>query len=169
MNALQKKYPKEIKAVLDKYPAEEKRAAVMSLIYLAQREAGFVKKQDLFDIAEVIGSSATEVASIVGFYTLFHDKPGGKYRIQVCNDLCCALRGADEFIEQLCENIGIQLGETSEDGLVSIEAVMCLAGCDKAPMFQVQSEEGIRYYENQTVESAVALIQGWRKQEGGKK
>ena len=169
MNSLQEKYPKEIKDILEKYPTEEKRAAVMPLIYLAQREAGFVKKQDLFDIAEVIGSTATEIASIVGFYTLFHDKPGGKYRIQVCDDVSCAMRGADDFIEKLCEIIGIRLGETTEDGLVSVEAVKCLAGCDKGPVFQVQSEDGIIYYENQTLESAMQLIEEWRKKEGGEK
>ncbi len=169
MNALQQKYSKEIKAVLAKYPEDEKRAAVMPLIYMAQSEAGYITKQDLEDIAEVIGSSATEVASIVGFYTLYHDKPGGKVRIQVCNDLPCALRGADEFLEQLCENIGIQVGETSADGFVSIEAVKCLAACDHAPMFQVQSSEGISYYEDQTVESALGVIEDYRKKEGGAK
>lgn len=167
MNALQQKYSKEIKQVLAKYPEDEKRAAVMPLIYMAQSEAGFITKQDLEDIAEVIGGTATEVASIVGFYTLYHDKPGGVIRVQVCNDLPCALRGADEFLAQLCENIGIQVGETSADGMVSIEAVKCLAACDHAPMFQVQSSEGISYYENQSVESAMNVIEDYRKKEGG--
>ena len=167
MNALQQKYSKEIKEVLAKYPEDEKRAAVMPLIYMAQSESGYITKQDLEDIAEVIGSSATEVASIVGFYTLYHDKPGGKIRIQVCNDLPCALRGADEFLANLCENIGIQVGETSADGMVSIEAVKCLAACDHAPMFQVQSSEGISYYEDQTVESALDVIEDYRKKQGG--
>lgn len=167
MNALQQRYSKEIKEVLAKYPEDEKRAAVMPLIYMAQSEAGYITKQDLENIAEVIGSSATEVASIVGFYTLYHDKPGGKIRIQVCNDLPCALRGADEFLAQLCENVGIQVGETSADGLVSIEAVKCLAACDHAPMFQVQSSEGNTYYENQTVESALEVIEEYRVEKRG--
>ena len=111
------------------------------------------------EIAEIIGVSVTDVASIVGFYTLYHDQPGGKYRIQVCNDLPCALRGADEFLEKLCDNLGIKVGETTPDGLVTVEAVMCLAGCDKAPLFQVQSGDGLEYHENQTVESAVEYVQ----------
>ncbi len=165
MNALQEKYAKEIEAILAKYPADRKRSAVMPLLYMAQRGDGYVTKQDMTEIAELLGITPTEVASIIGFYTLYHDKPGGKYRIQVCNDLPCALRGADEFLEKLCENIGIQVGETSEDGLVTIEAVMCLAACDKAPMFQVQTGEGIEYHENQTVESTMALIDTWKQQE----
>jgi len=165
VNAIQEKYAKEIEAILSKYPADRKRSAVMPLLYIAQRKDGYVTKQDMTEIAEILEITPTEVASIIGFYTLYYEKPGGKYRVQVCNDLPCALRGADEFLQKLCENVGIQVGETTEDGLVTIEAVMCLAGCDKAPMFQVQTGDGIEYHENQTVESTLELIEGWKKQE----
>jgi NADH-quinone oxidoreductase subunit E len=164
VNALLENYPQEVESILSKYPTEEKRAAVMPLLYLAQREPGYVTKQSLADIAEILDLSTTDVVSIVGFYTLYHEKPGGQYRIQVCNDLPCALRGADEFLEKLCENLGIQVGETTSDGLVTVEAVMCLAGCDKAPMFQVQTGEGLKYHENQTLESTMQLVEGWRTQ-----
>lgn len=165
MNAFQQKYATEIEAILSKYPADRKRSAVMPLLYIAQREGGYVTKKEMSEIAEILDITPTEVASIIGFYTLYHEKPGGKYRIQVCNDLPCALRGADEFLEKLCENVGIQVGETTEDGLVTIEGVMCLAACDKAPMFQVQTGEGIAYHEDQTLESTMALIESWKQQE----
>jgi NADH-quinone oxidoreductase subunit D len=97
----------------------------------------------------------TDVGSLVGFYTLYHAEPGGTYSIQVCNDLPCALRGADEFLDKLCENLNIRVGETTADGLVTIEAVTCLAGCDRAPLFQVQTSEGLSYHENQSVESTL--------------
>jgi NADH-quinone oxidoreductase subunit E len=168
VNILLEKYPEEIRAILAKYPEDRKRSAVMPLLYLAQRESGYVTKQSLQDIADVLGISATEVGSIVGFYSLYYDEPAGKYRIQVCTDLPCALRGAEEFLEKLCENLGIRVGETTPDGLVTVEHVMCLAGCDKAPMFQVQSEDGLTYYENQTINSAMDLVERWRKQQGGK-
>jgi NADH-quinone oxidoreductase subunit E len=164
VNALLEKYPQEVDKILSKYPVEHKRAAVMPLLYLSQRETGFITKQALSDIGEILDLSSTDVASIVGFYSLYHENPGGKYRIQVCNDLPCALRGADEFLEKLCENLGIKVGETTEDGLVTVEAVMCLAGCDKAPMFQVQTGEGLTYHENQTVDSTLNLVEEWRKQ-----
>ena len=156
------KYPQEIQKILGKYPADQKRAAVMPLLYLAQRELGYVTKQALSDIAAILEITSTEVASIVGFYTLYHGEAEGKYRIQVCNDLPCALRGADEFLEKLCENLGIQVGETTADGLVTLEAVTCLAGCDRAPMFQVQTGDGLTYHENQTVESTLALVEKWK-------
>jgi len=168
MNAFEEKFGNEIESVVKKYPDERRRSAVMHLLYLAQREDGYVTKQNMLDIAEVLRITPTEVASIVGFYTLYHDKPGGTYRIQVCNDLPCSLRGADELLEKLCENLGIKVGETTDDGLVTVEGVMCLAGCDGAPMFQVQSYDGITYHENQTVESAMKLVEKWDEEGGGR-
>lgn len=158
------KYAAEIEAILAKYPPDQKRSAVMPLLYLAQRDDGYVTKDEMIEIGKILGITPTEVASIVGFYTLYYDHPGGKVRIQVCNDLPCALRGADEFLDQLCENLGIKVGETTPDGSVTVEGVMCLAGCDKAPMFQVQSSKGLEYYENQTVESALEVIEALREE-----
>lgn len=165
-NTLLEKYPQEVEKILAKYPADQKRAAVMPLLYLAQREHMYVTKQALEDIAEIIGVSSTDVASIVGFYSLYYDEPAGKYRIQVCTDMPCAAQGAEEFLENLCDNLGIRVGETTPDGLVTVEAVMCLAGCDRAPMFQLQSGEGISYHEHQTVESARQLVDHLRRQQG---
>ena len=163
MNTLAEKYPDEIQAILAKYPPDQKRSAVMPLIYLAQREETYITKQAMQDVADICGITATEVASIVGFYSLYYDEKGGKYRVQVCTDLPCALRGAEEFLSKLCENLGIKVGETTADGKITVEAVMCLAGCDKAPMFQVQSGEGLEYHENQSVESALQVIDELRK------
>jgi len=165
VNALNLKHAYEIQDILAKYPANDtgKRSAVMPLLYLAQKEYGYITKQAIHEIAELCGITETEVASIIGFYTLYVDQPSGKYRIQVCTDLPCALHGAEEFVEKLCENLGIRVGEMTPDGLIKVEAVMCLAGCDKAPLFQVQSSEGLEYYENQTVESALELINKLRQ------
>jgi len=165
--SLREKYPIEIDKILGKYPPDQKRAAVMPLLYLAQREEMCITKSDLEDIAEILEISTTEVASIVGFYSLYYDEPAGKYRVQVCTDLPCALRGAEEFLEKLCDNLGIQVGETTPDGLVTVEHVMCLAGCDRAPMFQIQSAEGLEYHENQTVESALETIEKLRASAAG--
>jgi len=160
------KYPDDVKKILAKYPPEQKRSAVMPLLYLAQRQEGYITKGVLEDIAKMLDITTTDVAEIVGFYTLYQDKPTGKYRMQVCTDLPCALRGADKFLEQLCGNLGIQVGETTPDGLVTIEAVMCLAGCDKAPMFQLQSAEGIAYHENMSVDKTMELIETLKKSSG---
>lgn len=167
MNELAEKYAREIEEILMKYPPDQKRSAVMPLLYLAQRGPGYVTDQAMAEIAEILEITTTEVAGIVGFYTLYYDKPSGKYHIQVCTDLPCALRGADKFLEKLCSALNIQPGETTADGLVTVEPVMCLAACDKAPMFQLQSGDGISYHEDQTVESALALIENLREREKG--
>jgi NADH-quinone oxidoreductase E subunit len=161
---LAEKYPEEVKKIFAKYPPEQKRSAVMPLLYLAQRDEGFVTKAALEDIAQMLDITSTDVAGIVGFYTLYQDKKGGKYRMQVCTDLPCALRGADKFLEELCGNLGIKVGETTPDGMIAIEAVMCLAGCDKAPMFQIQGPDGIAYHENMTVDKTMELVEALKKE-----
>jgi NADH-quinone oxidoreductase subunit E len=165
VNDLQQKHTDEIQVILAKYPAGKagKRSAVMPLLYLAQREYGYITKEAIREVAELCEITDTEVTSIVGFYSLFYDQPSGKYHVQVCTDLPCALRGAEEFLEKLCENLGIRVGETTPDGMIKVESVMCLAGCDKAPMFQVQSSEGLEYHENQSVESALDVINKLRQ------
>jgi NADH-quinone oxidoreductase subunit E len=160
---LSQKYSKEIKQILAKYPAEHKRSAVMPLLYLAQRGEGYITKSAMQEIAQMLEITETDVASIVGFYTLYHDKKEGKYRMQVCADLPCALRGADEFLDNLCENLGIKVGGTTEDGLITLESVMCLAACDRAPMFQIQSAEGVAYHEYMTVDRTMELIEALKK------
>ncbi len=83
--------------------------------------------------------------------------------MQVCTDLSCAMRGAETFLQELCSNLGIKVGETTADGLVTLEAVTCLAGCDRAPMFQLQSAAGIEYHENMDVDKTMELIETLRK------
>lgn len=165
---LAEKFATEIQTILAKYPPEERRAAVMPLLYLVQRDQLYVDRHSMSEIADILGISTTEVASVVGFYSLYYDQPGGKYRIQVCTDLPCALRGAEQFMEQLCQRLGIKPGDTTSDGLFTVEPVMCLASCDKAPMFQVQSGGGLVYYEDQTVENALALIEQLRTEAASK-
>jgi len=167
--SLAKKYPKEVKQILSKYPPEGKRSAVMPLLFLAQREEGYVNKEAMQDIADILDITQTDVASIVGFYTLYHDEKAGKYRMQVCTDLPCALRGAEEFMNSLCGNLGIKVGETTEDGFLTLEGVMCLAACDKAPMFQTQGPDGIKYHENMTVDKTMELVNTLKHAIGGDK
>ena len=161
--SLANKYPKEVKQILSKYPPEHKRSAVMPLLFLAQREEGYLTKSAIQDVAQIVDITETEVAALVGFYTLYHDKKEGKYRLQVCTDLPCALRGAEEFMESVCSNLGIKVGETTPDGFVTIEAVTCLAACDKAPMFQTQGPDGIKYHENMNVDKTLELISVLRR------
>src|SRR4030095_3714341 len=161
--SLETKYPQDVKQILSKYTPEQNRSAVMRLLYLAQREEGSLSKAAMQDVAQIVGITETDIAALVGFYTLYHDKKEGKYRMQVCTDLPCALRGAEEFMEALCSKLGIKVGETTPDGFVTLEAVTCLAACDKAPMFQTQGPDGIKYHENMNLDRTLELISVLRK------
>jgi NADH-quinone oxidoreductase subunit E len=165
LNELLDKYHREIQDILEKYPADQKRSAIMPLLFLAQRKEGYIREQALEEIGQILDIHRTEVATLIGFYTLFHDQKAGSYRIQVCTDLCCALRGAEEFLTGLCSALEIEPNETTADGLITVEEVKCLAACDKAPMFQLQGEEGISYHEDYTVEKTLTLIDELRKEE----
>ncbi len=161
---LAEKYAEDVKKIMAKYPPERRQSAVMPLLHLAQQEMGYVDRHAMQEIAALAGITETDVAEIVGFYTLYHEAPAGKLRLQVCTDIACALRGADEFLAKLCEKLGIEPGGTTPDGLITVEAVMCLAACDKAPMFQVQGSSGIEYHENMTVEKTLAFIDARREE-----
>ncbi len=171
MNEFYTRHKEEIDRILAKYPASNgakdapnyRRSAVMPLLYIAQREHGYVSHEDMADIGELLGVSTTEVGGVAGFYSLYYEEPEGRYRIQVCNDLPCALRGADEFLQQVCDYLGIGVGETTSDGLFTVEVVKCLAACHRAPMFQVQGDGDIAYHEHQTIESARAWIEEMRQ------
>ncbi len=163
--SLKEKYSQEIEQILAKYPPEHKRSAVMPLIYMAQREGGYVTKEEMAEIAAIVGITETEVASLIGFYTLFHDKKEGIYRLQICTDLPCALRGADRFLRDVCDHLGIQPGETTPDGLFTVEEVKCLAACDHAPVMQVQSPQGIEYHEQLTLDMTIGLLDALRQAE----
>ncbi len=148
----------EIEYHLSKYP--DKRSAVMPLLYIAQEEYGYITPEAMEEIAGIIDSDVTHIRGIVGFYTMYYDRPKGKYLLQICTDLPCALRGAEAFSQHVCEHLGVQPGETTADGLFTVENVMCLAACDRAPMMQVN----FHYYENLDFEKVNRLIEELRRE-----
>lgn len=150
------KYADRINATFSKYP--DKRSAVMPLLYIAQEEYGWVSPEGIEEVAVLCDMDPTQVKSIAGFYTMYSEQPKGKYWLQVCTDLPCALRGAEEFHKQLKETLGVEEGGTTADGMFTVEHVMCLAACDKAPMLQCN----FHYHENLDMEKMNALIAQWR-------
>jgi NADH-quinone oxidoreductase subunit E len=154
--SLVEKYHDRIQHHLDKYP--DKRSAVMPLLYIAQEEYGHLTRDSIAEVAAILELEPTQIHSIIGFYTMYYDQPKGKYLVQVCNDLPCALQGADEFTEKVSEYLGIKVGEMTEDGLFSLENIMCIAACDKAPVMQVN----FKYYENLDEEKAKRVLEELR-------
>jgi NADH-quinone oxidoreductase E subunit len=153
---LAEKYRDQIDQIFAKYPT--KRSAVMPLLYIAQEEYGWVSPEGITEVAALCELDPTQVVSIAGFYTMYSEKPKGKFWLQVCTDLPCALRGADQFHKDLKDYLGVTEGGTTDDGLFTVEHVMCLAACDKAPMLQCN----FHYVENLDMDKMKALIEQWR-------
>jgi NADH-quinone oxidoreductase subunit E len=147
------KYEERIQRHLNKYP--DRRSAVMPLLYIAQEEYGWVNDAAIDEVAQVCDMDPTQVKSIAGFYTMYSEKPKGKYWLQVCNDLACALRGADQFHHDLLDYLEINEGGTTTDELFTVEHVMCLAACDKAPMLQCN----FHYMENLDMAKIKAFVE----------
>jgi len=149
------KEQQELDEILKKYPADRKLSAILPALYLAQRKKNWLDGDDIAAVAEALDIPITHVHSIIGFYTLFRKEPVGKYMVQVCTDLPCALRGAEAFYKRLCERMGVgPKGGTTEDGLFTVEEVVCIAACNKAPCMQINLE----YYENLTDEQIDTVV-----------
>ncbi len=129
------KYAERIEEHFAKYP--DKRSAVMPLLYIAQEEYGWVTEDALREVAELCEMDTTQVKSIAGFYTMYRERPSGKNWIYVCTDLACALEGGDALYEDILADLGLDHHhDTTEDGEFTVEHVMCLGACDRAPMLQ---------------------------------
>ena len=136
------KYAKEIEGILARFPT--KKSAVLPLMHLAQHEYGYMSDEAKREVADILGLDPTHVLSLAGFYSLYYEEPVGKYVLEICNDLACALRGADEFVDMASGKLGIPVDDTTEDGLFTLKTVMCLGACDRAPMLQCN----LRFEEN---------------------
>jgi NADH-quinone oxidoreductase subunit E len=139
---LREKYAKEIDALLARFP--QKKSAVLHLMHLAQNEYGYMSDEAMNEVADILDLDPTHVLSLAGFYSLYYEEPVGKYVLEVCNDLACALRGADQFVEMASRKLDIPVDGTTNDGLFTIKTVMCLGACDRAPMLQCN----LKFYEN---------------------
>jgi NADH-quinone oxidoreductase E subunit len=139
---LREKYATEIDTLLARFP--QKKSAVLHLMHLAQNEYGYMSDAAMREVAAILDLDPTHVLSLAGFYSLFYEEPTGRYVLEICNDLACALRGADEFVEMASRKLDIPVEGTTNDGLFTLKTVMCLGACDRAPMLQCN----LKFYEN---------------------
>lgn len=149
---LKEKYRTEIDEILSRYPV--RRSALLPLLYLAQQEEGFVSEAAMKEIASILRLTPPQVYETVTFYTMFNLKPIGKFHIQVCKSLMCALVGSDTLIGWLEAKLGIKPGDTTKDGLFTLSKVECLAACGTGPMMQVNDD----YYERLTEEKVDRIL-----------
>lgn len=149
---LSEKYKSEIADILARYPV--KRSALLPLLYLAQREAGYISEEAMKEIAGLLRLTPPQVYETATFYTMLNLKPVGKFHLQVCKSLMCALVGSDTLIGWLEKKLGIKAGETSQDGLFTLSKVECLGACGTGPMMQINDD----YYERLTEEKVDRIL-----------
>jgi len=124
--------------LLERYP--EKRSAAMPLLYIAAHEHGYVNDDAMREVAELTGLSSAQVQAVASFYTMYKRAPVGQYLVSVCTSISCYLRGADAVLSAIEDETGVLDGETTPDGLVSVEHVECAGACGGAPALTVNWE-----------------------------
>lgn len=148
----------QISQAAQRYP--KIRSAILPALHVAYEEHGYLSDQMYEEIAEILGLKTIDVAQAASFYTMFPKAKRGKYLIQVCRNISCALLGSHHLTEYLLEKLNVDLGETTADGLFTVVEVECLGSCSTAPMMQVNAQ----YYENLTIEKVDRLIEEFRSQ-----
>jgi NADH-quinone oxidoreductase E subunit len=143
----------ELQRILGKYPV--KRATIMPVLWLAQKEFGHLSAEVQQYVADLLGFPLAWVSGLASFYTMYYKKPIGRYHLQVCTNVSCMLRGSDDILRVIEERLKVGLGQTTTDGKFSLDEVECLASCGTAPMMQVNDD----YHENLTPRSTLELIE----------
>src|ERR1700716_1753829 len=132
--------------IVTRYPPDRRRSAVLPALYLAQQQQGYITANAIRHVAGLLGITRADVEDVVSYYTMFYTRPVGKFVINVCRTLSCALNGAERVTEELCGKLGIKAGETDASGTFTLVEVECLGACDRAPVVMVNDawHEGLR-------------------------
>jgi NADH-quinone oxidoreductase subunit E len=149
--------------IIARYP--QSRSALLPMLHLVQGVQGYVSQDGIAFCARQLGITTAEVSGVVTFYTMYKRAPGGEHLVSVCTNTLCAVLGGDEIYARLCKRLGIGHEETAgapgSKGSITLEHAECLAACDLAPVLQVNYE----FYDNQSPESALALVDALRRGE----
>jgi NADH-quinone oxidoreductase subunit E len=146
----------EVRRLQSLYP--DKRGALLPVLHLAQDTFGYISLEVEVYVAGLFGLTPAHVHEVVTFYTMFFQQPKGRHVVAVCHNLSCHLLGAKTIIDHLTERLGIEVGETTADGRVTLLSVECLCACEQAPMMQVDD----RYEGNLTPAKVDRILESLR-------
>jgi NADH-quinone oxidoreductase E subunit len=144
--------------LIKRYPEDRRRSAVLPALYLAQYQQGYITANAIRHVAGLLGITRADVEDVVSFYTMFYTRPMGKFVLQVCRTLSCALNGAERVTEGLMDTLNIKPGETDPTGTFTLLEVECLGACDRAPVVMVNDA----WHECQRPEDAGKLVDDLR-------
>lgn len=153
-----KENAERIRHMVLQYP--DRHAGILPALAIAQEQFGVIEPAVMELVARELAVPAEHVVSAATFYTMYNKRPVGKYHIQVCGNVSCWLRGANDIVEAIRRELRIQAGETSPDGFFTLTLVQCLASCGTAPALQINDT----YYEQMTPEKIVAVLRRLREE-----
>ncbi len=146
---------KQVDEIFSRYPKERRASALMPVLHLAQSEfGGWLSRQTLDYVAEVVGVAPIRCYEVATFYTMYNLKPVGKYHVQVCTNISCWLCDSETIVSSLEEKLQAKVGSTTSDNRFTLSAVECLGACINAPMMQVNDD----YFENLTADRVAEII-----------
>ena len=138
-----------------KYPADQKQSAVMACLSIVQQEQGWVSEESESVIAEVLGMPQIAVHEVTTFYNMYNQKPVGKFKLNVCTNLPCQLRDGNQALQHLAQKLGIQMGETTADGLFTLQQSECLGACADSPVMLVNDRHMCSFMSNDKLDQLV--------------
>lgn len=145
----------EMRSHLAKYPADRTRSALIPLLFVIQRERGYVDNAGVNFLARFLNLEVTDVWETATFYSMFNLRKVGRHHIQICKTLSCKIMGEPDITGHICSKLGIHPGETTEDGKFTVSLVECLGSCGTAPMMQI----GFDYHEDLTIEKVDKILE----------
>jgi NADH-quinone oxidoreductase subunit E len=123
--------------IVARYPPDRRRSAVLPALYLVQYQQGYITANAMRYVGGLLGITAADVEDVVSYYTMFYTKPVGRFVLNVCRTLSCAVNGAERVTEEICDALKIKPGETDATGTFTLVEVECLGACDRAPVVLV--------------------------------
>lgn len=155
MSQLSASVMKKIDLELEKYPLDQKRSAVMAALQFVQAEKGWLSDDSISLVANYLDLPEIAVMEVATFYNMYDLKPVGKYKISICTNISCALRGVDEMVNHIQKSLNIKFNQVSDNGRFCLKESECMGNCDAAPMITINNE---KMYEKLTPESFDCLI-----------
>ena len=149
---------------LDKYPTDQKASAVIACLSILQQQQGFVTPQDEQALAQVLEMPVMAVHEVFTFYNMFNQQPVGQFKINVCTNLPCQLRGGQKALEHLCQKLGIESGQTTADGRFTLQPGECMGACADAPVLLVNDRHMCSFMGHDKLNQ---LIEGLQRVEAG--
>ena len=152
---------------LAKFPEVQKQSAVMAALAIAQEETGWVSPQVIDDIAGYLQMTPIAVFEVASFYNMYNKRPGGRFKIGICTCLPCALRDGAKAGEYLKEQLGVEFGETTGDGVFTLVATECLGACGDAPVCLVNNKRMESFMDNARLDALLSELRGSASSDSG--